>query len=64
MMSGIVFALSGLKVEFIFKGRLITRNPKNIYRYYIQYFPLHSFDATSWLFNLVIIFINAFPIVL
>ena len=40
MMSDIALSLSNIKLEFRYKGNLMFLIPDDLYRRYIQYFPL------------------------
>ena len=45
IMSDISLALSTLKLEYRYKGNLISLTPYNLYRRYIQYLPLLPSNA-------------------
>ena len=59
MMSNIPLSLSNLKLEFLFKGNVISFTPDDLYRRYIQYLPLLPSDAMTWSFSLVTLFCHA-----
>ena len=61
-MSDISLTLSNLKLEYRFKGNLITLISDDLYRRYIQYLPLISSDAMTWYFSLVTLFYHALPL--
>ena len=62
MMSDISLALSTLKLEYRDKGTLIPLTPDDLYRRYIQYLPLLSFNAMTWSFSLITLFYHALPL--
>ena len=61
-MSDISLALSTLKLEYRDKGNLIPLTPDDLYRRYIQYLPLLSFNAMTWSFSLITLFYHALPL--
>ena len=62
MILKIALALSGLKLEFYLKRKLITYIPDDLYHRSIQYLLLLPFDATFWSFSLVTLLFNVISI--
>ena len=61
-MLDISLALSTLKLEYYYKGNLISLTPDDLYRCYIQYLPLLLSDAMIWYLSLVTLFYHALPL--
>ena len=59
MMSDISLSLSNLKLEFRYKGNVITLTPDDLYQHYTQYFILLPSDAMTLSFSLVTVFYHA-----
>ena len=55
-MSDISVSLLNLKLEFRFKGNIISLTPDGLYRRYIQYLPLLLSNTMTWFFRLVTLF--------
>ena len=62
MMHDIYLALSSLKLESRVNGKTITFTPDSLYQRFIEFTPLLSPNATSWLFSLVTLFYNALSV--
>ena len=59
IMSNISFTLSYVKLEYCFKG-LMTLTADDLYRFYIQYFPLLLSDNMTRSFSLVSLFTTCY----
>ena len=57
------FTLSfDLKLEFCFKGNVITLTPDDLYRRYIKYLLLFPSDGALWSFSLGTLFYHTLPL--